>query len=126
MGEITIDENAETLLRGLVQTLDDMKAEELKVLDLRGKSPVTDFIILATGTSDPHLRALRDALDTYLKTHKVGVIGAEKDTGTGWLVVDAFDVMIHLQTEAMREFYALDFLWKDATEVSSHFGAVRA
>src|SRR5690554_1753747 len=108
----TLDE-----LRCAVTAIEDKKGEAIRVLDVRGKSSVTDYIILATGTSDPHLKALKAGLDEGLKKAGVQLLGEDREVGSGWVVVDAFDFMIHLQTQEMRDLYALDRLWKDADEV---------
>jgi ribosome-associated protein len=101
-------------MRCALAALDEKKGEHIKVLDVRGKSTITDFLILATATSEPHTKALQSALDHALKTAGVELIGHDRETGSGWLVVDAFDFMVHLQTEEMRKFYGLDLLWRDA------------
>lgn len=101
-----------------VAAIEDKKGEALRVLDVRDKSTVTDYLILVTGTSDAHLKALKGALDRSLKKANVQLIGEDRALGSGWLVVDAFDFMIHLQTEEKRAYYRLDQLWKDAIEVN--------
>lgn len=113
------EETNQTLkdVRGAVQAILDKKGEHVRILDVRGKSPVTDFIVLATGTSDPHLKAMKAELDAMLKENGVQLIGEDRNIGSGWVVVDGFDFMVHLQTEAMRELYRLDHLWRDATEL---------
>ena len=116
------DTNTIHELRAAVDALEDKKGERIRVLDVRGKSSITDFLILATGTSDPHLKALKAGLDAALKAVGVKMIGQEREIGSGWLVVDAFDFMIHLQTEPMREHYRLDQLWNDATELQIQSG----
>ncbi|TVP79013.1 MAG: ribosome silencing factor [Puniceicoccaceae bacterium] len=105
-------------MRCAVAAIEDKKGESIRVLDVRGKSTITDYLILATGTSNPHVKALKIALDAALKAAEVQLIGQDRELGSGWLVVDAFDFMIHLQTEEMRQFYRLDQLWKDAPEVT--------
>lgn len=109
-----IPEEQMTLLRAAVGALDDKKAEDLNVLYLGQKSSITDFLILATGNSEPHLRALSNALLRQLKDLRVDLIGTDSEPGSGWAVVDAFDVMIHLFLPEQRQFYQLDELWKDA------------
>jgi ribosome-associated protein len=105
-------------IRCAIAAIEDKKGEAIRVLDVRGKSTITDYLILATGTSDPHVKALKSGLDQALKAAKVQLIGQDRTLGSGWLVVDAFDFMIHLQTAEMRDFYRLDQLWKDAPEVT--------
>jgi ribosome-associated protein len=105
-------------MRCAVAAIEDKKGEAIRILDVRGKSSITDYLILVTGTSDPHVKALKGALDQALKEAQVQLIGQERSLGSGWLIVDAFDFMIHLQTAEMRDFYRLDQLWKDAPEVT--------
>lgn len=104
-------------IRSVVTALQDKKAEAIRVLDVSAQSSITDFLVLATGTSEPHVKALKAVLDTSLKESGVQLIGQDRAIGSGWLVVDAFDFMVHLQTEAMRDFYRLDQLWSDAREI---------
>jgi ribosome-associated protein len=100
------------------RVLDDKKAGDLQVLDVGAQSSITDYLIIATATSEPHLRALRVELEKALDAAKVKVVGMELAQDSGWLVIDAFDVMIHLFLAATREHYGLERLWRDATEVS--------
>lgn len=100
------------------RVLDDKKAGELKVLDVAAQSSITDYLILATATSEPHLRALRVELEKVLDAAKVKVVGMELAPESGWIVIDAFEVMIHLFLAATREHYGLERLWRDASEVS--------
>ena len=106
-----------TLLKSVVQALDAKKAEALCVLDVSQQSSITDYLILATGTSDPHLRALRVELEKVIDAQKVRILGMDTGRGSGWMVVDAFDVMVHLFTPENRDKYRMESLWKDATEV---------
>lgn len=107
-----------TEIRCALTAIEDKKGESVRVLDVRNKSSITDFLILVTGTSDPHLKALKSGIDTAMKAARVQLIGEDRALGSGWLVVDAFDFMIHLQTTEMRDFYRLDQLWKDAPELT--------
>jgi len=104
----------------LFKALDEKKAEDICVLDVSGQSSITDFLILATGTSEPHLRALRVELEKVLDAAKVGIVGMDINQGSGWMVVDAFDVMVHIFTKETRANYKLESLWKDAVTVSTN------
>ncbi len=106
------------LLRLVVGVLDAKKAEDLRVLDVRDKSSITDYLVVATGTSEPHLRALRVELEKVLDAAGVRIVGVENEHGSGWTVFDAFDVMVHLLTAENRDRYRLEFLWKDAAEIA--------
>jgi ribosome-associated protein len=105
------------LLKLVVQALDAKKAEALCVLDVSEQSSITDYLILATGNSEPHLRALRVELEKVIDAQKVRILGMDTGRSSGWLVVDAFDVMVHLFTPENRDKYRMESLWKDATEL---------
>jgi len=105
------------LLKLVVQALDAKKAEALCVLDVSQQSSITDYLVLATGNSEPHLRALRVELEKVIDAQKVRILGMDTGRESGWLVVDAFDVMVHLFTPDNRDKYRMESLWKDATEV---------
>lgn len=102
------------LISAIVNALDAKKAEDLRVLDVSAISSITNTLILATGTSEPHLRALRIELERVLKEQRAAILGVESGAGSGWIVVDSFDVMIHLFSKDSRARYRLDLLWKDA------------
>ena len=106
-----------TELVSALNALKDKKAENIRLLDVSKISSITDYIVLATGTSDPHLKAIKSDLDGALKTAGVFLIGEDSNTNSGWVIVDAFDFMVHLQTDSMRSYYNLDHLWKDANEI---------
>lgn len=105
------------LLTLLVTALDAKKAEQLRVLKVGKLSSITDYLVLATGTSDPHLRALRIEAERVLDGEKTKILGVETTQGSGWTVIDAFDVMVHLFTPENRGKYRMEQLWKDAEEV---------
>lgn len=106
------------LVRLCCGVLDDKKAGDLVVLDVSAQSSITDYLVLATATSEPHLRALRVELEKALDAAKTHIVGMEIAQETGWMIIDAFDVMIHLFLAGPRERYGLERLWRDATEVS--------
>lgn len=102
------------VVRICCEALEDKKAVDLVVLDMRGKSTITDYFILATGQSESQLRAMRLALEGVCKTRQIDLLGVDFEPRSGWLVVDGFDFMVHLFLPEQREHYSLDILWKDA------------
>lgn len=96
--------------------LADKKAVDVAVLDLRGRSDVSDFIVLATALNAPHARALSDELAKRLRarTPPVAPHRFAGDPASGWLVMDYYQIVVHLFSPQMREYYALELLWKDA------------
>jgi ribosome-associated protein len=99
------------------RVLDEKKAADITILDVSAQSSITDYLVLATATSDPHLRALRVELEKALDAGKVHLVGIETAQESGWMVIDAFDVMIHLFLAETRERYGLERLWRDATDI---------
>lgn len=106
------------LVKLCCRALDEKKAGDLRVLDVHAQSSITDYLVLATGTSEPHLRALRVELEKVIDATGTRIVGMDVAHESGWLVVDAFDVMVHLFTPDNRKKYKLESLWKDAVEVS--------
>ena len=100
------------------EALLDKKAEDLKLLYFGDKSPLTDCFIIATGTSDPHLKALRNNLEVVLKENKIETLSKDRFQPSGWLILDAIDFVVHLFSKEQRENYALEHLWKDAEQLS--------
>lgn len=105
------------LLSLVVRALDAKKTEAIQILHVAELSSITDYLVLGTATSDPHLRALRVELEKVIDAEGSKILGMDTTKGSGWLVVDAFDVMVHLFTPENRERYRLDLLWRDAREV---------
>lgn len=97
------------------RTLDDKNAKDIRIIDVQGLSSITDYFIIATGTSEPHLRALTKEIAHVLKKEGHPIVGHEMSADTGWTVLDAHDVVIHLFISEMRDRYQLDSLWKDGT-----------
>lgn len=100
-----------------VRALDEKKAEDIRVLQLGALSSVADYYILATGTSEPHLRALRIELDRALSEAGSRVRGIEAQRDSGWVVVDAFDMLFHLFRPEVRSAFRLEALWKDGRDI---------
>jgi ribosome-associated protein len=100
------------------RALADKKAEDLRVLAVGEKSSVTDYLIIATGNSEPHLRALRVELEKAVDANGTRIVGMESPHDSGWIVMDLFDVMVHLFLPDMRKRYRLEHLWREVPEVS--------
>jgi len=97
---------------------DDKKAEDIVVLDVRKLSSVTDYFVIATGTSEPHLRAIEsEVLDTLAEDHGIRPTNTEGNAHSNWIVADYFDVIVHLMKKDVREKYDLEGLWNDAPRV---------
>lgn len=100
----------ETILNLVVRALDEKKAADLRVLRVTDQSSITDYLVVATGNAEPHLRALRIELEKVLDAAGAKIAGMEVGDGSGWLVVDAYQIMVHLFLPAQREVYRLEQL----------------
>ena len=100
------------------EALGDKKALDLVLLDVRGVSQVTDYILMATATSTPHLKALSDEVQRVLKKNR-GLHCYRKagDKDGGWIVLDYIDVIIHVFSTQAREYYAIEELWPEAPRI---------
>lgn len=105
--------NSQELAKRIEAILDDNKAENIKVYDVRLKSSITDFNILANGMSPPHLRALIGDVKAALREEGVPSYKASGEPESGWVVLDYVDVIVHIFTREAREYYDLDELWSD-------------
>lgn len=92
----------------------DRKARDLAVLDLRGLSTATDFFIVATGTSDIHVRGVAEHIIEELKKEDVRPSHVEGLPGGRWVLIDYIDFVVHVFHPAARDFYELERLWGDA------------
>ena len=106
---------------------DNKKGEEILVLDVKDLSSVTDYFVLVSGSSEPHLRAISDEIIDRLKEDH-GVVPRARD-GTlqgGWVVLDFFDVIVHIMRTEARTRYDLESLWGDAPRVKPPRRATKA
>ena len=106
-----------TNLKISCDALFDKKAEDVKLLYFGEKSSLTDCFVIATGNSNPHLKALRDNVEKTLKEKGVELYSKDRFQPSGWLVIDAIDFVVHLFSEEQRDNYAIEQLWKDAEEI---------
>ena len=90
---------------------------DVVVLDLRGKSPATDYFIVATGTSDRQTRTVADEITEYGKKHKFNIFGRAGYEQGKWVLLDFVDVVVHIFDAEFRQFYDLELLWGDAEKL---------
>ena len=111
--------NSEDLLKRILTSLDEDKAEDVTQIDLRGKTSIGDYMVVATGRSTRQVAAMSEKLTEKLK-HDFGVICKVEGKDTGdWVLIDTGDVIVHLFRPEVREFYQIEKMWLPAGAVAS-------
>jgi ribosome-associated protein len=103
--------NSEQLRELVVAALEETKAKDITVLDVRNLTTVTDFMIVASGTSNRHVRSLADAVAEKARGAGHRPTGVEGAEGGEWVLLDLQDVLVHVMLPRVREFYNLEKLW---------------
>jgi len=111
-----VDERTAHLLAVTLQALEDMKAVGIRVIDVRELTSITDMMVIASGTSTRHVKAVAD--NVALEAKKIGVqaLGVEGEKGSEWILIDLGDVVAHVMMPETRTFYALEKLWSVGNE----------
>lgn len=100
------------LLELVVEILDEGKANDIKVIDVTGKTSVTDYFVIAGGTSERHVKSLAGQVVEKCKIHGVKPLGVEGEQAGEWVLVDFGDLILHTMLPQTREFYQLEKLWE--------------
>jgi ribosome-associated protein len=103
--------NHSPLVACALRALDDMKAVNVKVLDVRGLTDISDTMVIASGNSDRHVRAIAERVVEFAKQSGKRPMGVEGERDGEWVLVDLQDVVVHVMQPRVREFYRLEALW---------------
>jgi ribosome-associated protein len=95
----------------------DKKASNIEIIDLGGKADYADYLVVMTGGSDRHVRALSDAIQESLTQNKVRALSVEGTTSASWILLDYGNVVVHVFQEGTRALYDIEGLWLDAARV---------
>ncbi len=111
-----VNQVSETI-KVVVEALKDKKVENLAVLDVTGLVPYTDYFIIGTGNSAPHVQALADTVARLIKVPNVGGVRLEADQTSNWVLIDGGEFVLHLFQPKARTYYNLEDLWEDAPRI---------
>ena len=106
----------EDLVKVAVAALEDVKAQDVLVIDVRDKQSITDYMIIATGTSNRQIGAMLEKVREMVKAQGVRPLGEEGKGDSDWVLLDLDDVIVHMMTASARQFYDLERLWQGAEQ----------
>lgn len=104
----------------VVQTLEDMKANDIRVLDVRGHTSMTDFLVIASGTSERHVKSTAEAVAFKAKQAGEPAIGQEGLQEGEWALVDLNGVVVHVMQARVRDYYQIEQLWDVGLNASTN------
>lgn len=110
-GQDTSGAEGERLLDIVLTALDDMKGVDVRVIDVRGLTSITDRMVIVSGTSTRHVKALAENVVLRAKEQGFMPLGVEGEDTAEWVLVDLVDVVVHVMMPEIRNFYALEKLW---------------
>ena len=93
------------------EALEDLKATEIQVINVKKLTSITDYMIIATGNSTRHVKAIARNVDEQIKKHGFITLGIEGEQEGEWILLDINDVVVHIMLAKTREFYSLEKLW---------------
>ena len=102
---------ADVLLKVIHAAVEDLKAKDVVEIDVRGKTSVCDYLVIASGTSTRHVKSIADEVIKFAKKLGAMPLGVEGEREAEWVLVDLGDVVVHVMLPRVREFYALERLW---------------
>ncbi|MFZ0869792.1 MAG: ribosome silencing factor [Rhodanobacter sp.] len=100
-----------TLRKSVIDALEELKAKDVREIDVRGKTSIADLLVIASGTSARHVKSIADEVSKYAKKAGVMPLGVEGEVEGEWVLVDLGDVIVHVMLPRIREFYGLERLW---------------
>ncbi|HQY88700.1 MAG TPA: ribosome silencing factor [Tepidisphaeraceae bacterium] len=110
-------EQSIALAKEISQLLADTRCGAVRLLDLRGLSPICDFLVVANGTSARQMRSAADDVVDLAEARQTTILRNGGASGDNWIAVDLFDIVIHIFAPEARQFYDLDGMWADAPEI---------
>lgn len=106
------NKKVEAIRQLVLDVLEDNKAQKIECIDVRGKTSVADYMVVATGTSGRHVKALAEHVAVEAKKKGIEPLGTEGQEVSDWVLVDLGDVIAHVMQEKTREYYQLEKLWQ--------------
>jgi ribosome-associated protein len=113
----------EQILAIALKALDDGKAIDVRIMDVRGKTSIADYMVIASGTSDRHVKSLASRVVEDAKHTGCQPLGVEGESTGEWVLVDLIDIIVHVMQPRIREFYQLEKFWQADYDAAKAVGA---
>ena len=117
--------HSEDLVKLAIAALEEIKAQDITTIDVRDKTSITDFMVIASGTSSRHVKSLVDNVLEKTKEQGVRPIGSEGLDSGEWALLDLGDIVVHVMLPTARQFYDLERLWQGAEQSRAQQGIER-
>jgi len=104
--------NTNSFIKSLINILEENKADEIKVIDIKKFTDIIDYTIICTVTSQIHGVSLSEKIEKYVKEKKIKIIGIEGKKSTEWILIDLGTIVLHLMSQEIRDFYKIENLYK--------------
>lgn len=111
---MTEETKSKEVVRALAETIAEKMGQDVRILDLRGLTDIADWFIIASAKSTRHLRVLGQDMVEEIRAADIGPMRVEGLDGKSWVIIDLFDIVVHIFTPERREFYSLERYWGDA------------
>lgn len=108
-----------SLLKIIINAIDDVKGEKIEILDMEGKSPLFDYMVICSAKNDRQLRAIVDNIIKEVETNEYVIKNVEGKNGNLWILIDCVDVIVHVFMKDEREKYSIEKLWGECKRLSS-------
>jgi ribosome-associated protein len=115
----SVNPTANQLHAWVLETLEEAKAQDVKSIELTGENPLTDYLVIASGSSTRHVKSMAERLVEMAKARGVPPLGVEGEREAQWILVDLNDIIVHLMLPQARAFYNLEKLWEATRESRS-------
>lgn len=114
---------SEDLVKLAIAALEDIKAQDITTIDVRDKTSITDYMVIASGTSSRHVKSLVDNVLEKVKEQGVRPLGSEGLDSGEWALLDLGDIVVHVMLPTARQFYDLERLWQGAEQSRAQFSS---
>ncbi|SFP20692.1 ribosome-associated protein [Pseudomonas borbori] len=114
---------SEDLVKLAIAALEDIKAQDITSIDVRDKTSITDYMVIASGTSSRHVKSLVDNVLEKVKEKGVRPLGSEGLDSGEWALLDLGDIVVHVMLPTARQFYDLERLWRGAEQSRAQFSS---